>query len=275
MKQLLSLSLFTFLFVSLLGANNFQEGEKIFNTKCSTCHAGHIPADKLKENFFEKENKLLNLKAPSVNMLAYTIMDSPKHIGDPNDPEMQQMEVEEYLKDSLYDPKPENSICDDNFAKYYDIKKSMKGEVSLEEITALSYYFMAYKKEWLKAHPKKKHILSESYKEKDLLRDAIKENKRIIIEASSSTCHFCKKMRKEVLDIKNIQEKTNKDFIFIEVDIDKMKLPFSLNKAFKGITPTFFFLSQEGKLLNQYPGSWNSRDWQLLLKENRIKNRSK
>jgi thioredoxin-related protein len=275
MKRLLSLSLLTFLFVSLLDANNFQEGKKIFNAKCSTCHAGHIPADKLKENFFEKENKLLNLKSPSVNMLAYTIMDSPKHIGDPDDPEMQQMEVEEYLKDSLYDPKPENSICDASFAKYYDTKKSMKGEVSPEEITALSYYFMAYKKEWMKAHPKKKRILSESYKEKDLLEDAIKENKRIIIEASSSTCHFCKKMKREVLDTEEIQTAMHKDYIFVEVDIDKMKLPFSLQKAFKGITPTFFFLSKEGALLNHYPGSWNSRDWKLLLKENRIKNRSK
>jgi len=191
----------------------FKEGEKIFKDKCSSCHAGHIPADTLKKNFFEKKNTLLQLKAPSVNMIAYAIMDSPKHIGDPSDPEMQQMEIEEYLKDSLYDPKPENSICDESFAKYYDAKKSMKKEVSPEEITALSYYFMGYKKEWLKAHPKKRRILSESYKEKDLLKDAIKEDKRIIIEASSSTCHFCKKMKSEVLETKEIQEKTNKDFI--------------------------------------------------------------
>jgi len=50
-----------------------------------------------------------------------------------------------------------------------------------------------------------------------------------------------------------------------------MKLPFALNKAFQGMTPTFFFLSQDGKLLHQYPGSWNSRDWKLILQENRKK----
>jgi len=271
MKYLLSLSLFSLLFASGMQADAFAEGKAVFEAKCSSCHAGHIPAEKLKENFFEKQNSLLKLKAPSVNMIAYAIMDSPKHIGDPTDPEMQQMEIEEYLKDALYAPKKENSICDENIAKYYAKKESMKGKVSLEEITALSHYFMGYKKAWLKAHPKKKRILSESYKEKDLLEDAIKENKRIIIEASSSTCHFCKKMKREVLDTKQIQENINKDFIFIEIDIDKMELPFGLKKAFQGITPTFFFLSKEGKLLNHYPGSWNSRDWNLILQENREK----
>ena len=268
MKHLLSLSFFILFFASVLHADVFKEGETVFKAKCSSCHAGHIAAERLKENFFEKKNTLLNLKAPSVNMLAYTIMDSPKHIGDPSDPEMQQMEIEEYLKDALYDPKPENSICDANFAKYYDVKKSMKGKVTPKEITALSHYFMRYKKEWRKAHPKKKRILSESYKEEDLLKDAVKENKRIIIEASSSTCHFCKKMKKEVLDREDIQKNIDKDYLFVEIDIDKMKLPFGLQKAFQGITPTFFFLSKEGRLLNQYPGIWNVRDWNLILREN-------
>ncbi len=270
MKYLLSLSFFILFFASVLHADAFKEGETVFKAKCSSCHAGHIAAERLKENFFEKKNTLLKLKAPSVNMLAYTIMDSPKHIGDPSDSEMQQMEIEEYLKDALYDPKPENSICDANFAKYYDVKKSMKGKVTSKEITALSHYFMRYKKEWRKAHPKKKRILSESYKERDLLKDAVKENKRIIIEASSSTCHFCKKMKREVLDREDIQKNIDKDYLFIAIDIDKMKLPFGLQKVFQGITPTFFFLSKEGKLLNQYPGSWNARDWNLILKENHL-----
>ena len=270
MKNRLGLLLLLIAVVTHLHAE-FKEGEKIFKNKCSSCHAGHIPADTLKKNFFEKKNTLLRLKAPSVNMIAYAIMDSPKHIGDPGDPEMQQMEIEEYLKDALFAPTHENSICDENIAKYYEEKRSMKGKVSPEEITVLSHYFMGYKKAWQKAHPKKEHILSESYKEKDLLNDAIKENKRIIIEASSSTCHFCKKMKREVLDTPQIQKVTSKDFILIEIDIDKMKLPFGLQKAFQGITPTFFFLSKEGKLLNHYPGSWNSRDWKLILEENRKK----
>ena len=274
MKDRLGLFLLLIVVSAHLHAD-FKEGESIFKDKCSSCHAGHIPGKKLKENFFEKKNTLLHLKAPTVNMIAYAIMDSRKHIGDSSDPEMQQMEIEEYLKDALFAPSRENSICDEDFAKYYEQKRSMKGKVSPEEITALSYYFMGYKKAWRKAHPKKKRILSESYKEKDLLKDAIKENKRIIIEASSSTCHFCKKMKKEVLNTAQIQKAINEDFIFIEIDIDKMKLPFGLQKAFQGITPTFFFLSKEGKLLNQYPGSWNRSDWKLILEENRKRKQEK
>jgi len=208
-------------------------------------------------------------------MLAYAIMDSPKHIGDPKDPEMQQMEIEEFLKDYLYTPKLENSICDENIAKHYEAKKSMKGQITSEEIVELSHYFMQYKKMRQKEHPIKKRIISASYSPKHLLEDAQKENKRIIIEASSSTCHFCKKMKKEVLDIKEIQVIMHQDYLFVEIDIDKMKLPFKLQDAFKGITPTFFFLSKEGTLLNHYPGSWNTRDWKLLLKENREKSRRK
>jgi thioredoxin-related protein len=261
--------------LSTLSQAGFKEGKTIFQAKCTVCHVAYIPAKKIKENFFEKNNTVLKLKAPSVNMLAYAIMESSKHIGDPSDPEMQQIEIEEFLKDYLYAPKAENSICDENLAKYYDKKESMKGKVTPEEIVELSHYFMQYKKMRQKEHPTIKRVISESYSPKQLLEDASKENKQIIIEASSSTCHFCKKMKREVLDTEEIQTAMHKDYIFVEVDIDKMKLPFSLQKAFKGITPTFFFLSKEGALLNHYPGSWNSRDWQLLLKENRIKNRSK
>ena len=245
--------------------------KKIFQAKCSSCHAGYIPAKKLKENFFEKKNTLLNLKAPTVNMLAYTLLESPKHIGDPSDPEMQQIEIEEFLKEYLYNPQPENSLCDDNFAKYYDKKESMKGQVTPEEMVDLSIYFMQYKKMRQKKYPAKKRVISASYSPEQLMQDAQKEHKRIIIEASSSTCHFCKKMKEEVLETKEVHEKTNKDFILVEIDIEKTKLPFGLQKAFKGITPTFFFLSQEGKLLNHYPGSWNSSDWKLILQENRKK----
>ena len=59
---------------------DFKDGETVFKNKCSSCHGKAIDINILKENFFEKENKLLNLKAPTVNMLAYEIMDSSKKL---------------------------------------------------------------------------------------------------------------------------------------------------------------------------------------------------
>ena len=110
-----------FLFVSLNA--DYKDGEVIFKNKCSSCHGNFIAINTLKENFFEKNNKLLNLKAPTVNMLAYAIMDSPKKIGDPNDSDMRQTEIESYLKSYLEKPDKFNSICDEHILRFYDIKK--------------------------------------------------------------------------------------------------------------------------------------------------------
>jgi len=249
----------------------FVEGKVVFENKCSSCHSGHIAPEQLKKNFFEMNNTLLHLRAPTVNMLAYSIIDSPLHIGDPSDIEMQQIEIEEFLKDYLNNPSRENSICDPNMLKHYDTKESMKDKLTDDEMRELSIYFMEYKKVRLKEYPKPIKILSDSYGVEHLLADARKEDKKIIIEASSQHCHFCKKMKKEVIDTDAMQSAIDSEFIFVEIDIDKMKLPFGLKKAFKGITPTFFFLSKDGKLLNSYPGSWSSSDFNLILNENRKK----
>lgn len=79
---------------------------------------------KLKENFFKRNNTLLNLTIPTENMLAWAIMSSNKKIGDPSDQEMRVIEIEEYLKNYLANPDINNSICDKHALKYY-IKKSL------------------------------------------------------------------------------------------------------------------------------------------------------
>jgi len=266
MKIFHTLLLFLFTFGALTHAG-YPEGKAIFEKKCTSCHSDFIPPKILKENFFKKNNTILNMKAPSVNMLAYALIDSPTHIGDKNDPEMQEMEIEEFLKDYLFDPNPENTICDPNFMKYYETKTSLKGKVTEEEILHLTQFFMQYKKMRLKAHPKVEKKLTDSYSAEQLMADAQKEDKIIIIEASTEDCHFCKKMKKEVINTKEIQALLQKDFILIEVDVDKTKLPFDLKKIYKGITPSFFFLNKEGKLLNDFPGSWNKKDFSMILTE--------
>ncbi|MDZ7818915.1 MAG: cytochrome c, partial [Aliarcobacter sp.] len=111
---------------------DYKEGKEIFSQKCSTCHGSFIEINTLKENFFEKNNELLNLKSPTVNMLAYAIMDSPKKIGDSNDPEMQEIEIETYLKSYLENPDRFNSICDEHILNFYDTKK-VKGTLSQDD----------------------------------------------------------------------------------------------------------------------------------------------
>jgi len=256
----------TLLFTSL--SADYESGEKIFKEKCSSCHKGYISAKVLKENFYNQDNKLLNLTIPTVNMLAYALKDSPLHIGDKSDPEMQKFEIEEFLKDYLYHPNLDNSICDPLISKHYIKKESMQGKVSEDEISQLTDYLFDYKKERLKKHPKKIKKMTDLSGVSHIIEQAKMEKKLIIIEAMSETCHYCKKMKKEVLSKENVQKAIHKNFIFVEVDVDKTKLPFGLEKSYKKITPSFFIVNTEEKLLNSYPGSWTTEDFLEILKEN-------
>ena len=61
-----------FVFTIALFAN-FEDGKKVFDDKCSSCHKEYIPMNLLKENFLEKNNTLLNLKAPSANLIVWAM----------------------------------------------------------------------------------------------------------------------------------------------------------------------------------------------------------
>ena len=58
---------------------------------------------------------------------------------------------------------------------------------------------------------------------------------------------------------------------YIENNMDNSSLPFDLQKVYKKITPSFFFVSKEGEFTKQYPGSWTKSDFLEILKENKIK----
>ncbi|XPV80869.1 MAG: thioredoxin family protein [Halarcobacter sp.] len=243
----------------------FKRG-KNFEQKCSSCHKEYISFKKLKENFFKRNNTLLNLTIPTENMLAWAIMSSNKKIGDPSDQEMRVIEIEEYLKNYLANPDINNSICDKHALKYYIKKEPMK--ISEDEATLLAEYFMGYKKNRLKNTPNVTKVLTKNYDEKKLLKEAKDSGKHIMVYATSQTCYYCKKMQKEVLSLDEVQEALNDDYIFVKVDVDFVELPFDLKKKFKGMTPTFFVLTPDGELLNVYPGAWVKDDFLEILKEN-------
>jgi len=263
-----TLLLISMLFISYLSAD-FKEGEEIFLQKCSSCHSKYIDMNIIKKNFFENENKILKLSSPTENMLAYAIMDSPKHLGQSDDPEMQQIEIEEFLKDYLKNPDLHNSICEESIIKYYDKKTPSDYDLNSDDISNLAIYFMKYKEERLKNNSSNtnKKVLSVNIDEEKLLEKANKNKKRILVYATSKTCHFCKKMDKEVLSLNDVKDEIEKDFILLKIDIEDNSLPFNLAKNYKGITPTFFIVNSEGKLQNNYPGSWNKKDFLLILKE--------
>ena len=262
---MIKILIFCLFLIANLNAS-YKDGELIFKNKCSSCHGIFIDFNTLKENFFEKNNKLLNLKAPTVNMLAYAIMDSPKRVGDPNDEDMRQIEIENYLKSYLEKPDKFNSICDEHILQFYDTKKAIL-DLSNEDYTNLALFFMEYK-ENLNEKEKEVSNFASSADEKAILEKAKKENKKIIVYATSKSCFFCKRMDRDVLNLEEVKKQMEKNYIFIKNDMDESLLPFDLQKVYKKITPSFFILSKEGVFEKQYPGSWTKSDFLEILKEN-------
>ena len=255
-----------FVFAIALFAN-FEDGKKVFDAKCSSCHKEYIPMNLLKENFLEKNNTLLNLKAPSANIIVWAMFDSSKKIGDENDKEFQEIEINGYLKSYLENPDRFNSICDEHILSFYETKPSMKGELNEEDYKNLTNYFMLYKDNLTISNKEIEKTFS-STNEKEILEKAKKENKKIIVYATSKSCFFCKRMDRDVLNLDEVKKEMNKNYIFVKNDMDESTLPFDLQKVYKKITPTFFILSKEGTYIKQYPGAWIKSDFLQILKEN-------
>ena len=256
---------FFLLFFTLSLHADYDTGKEIFKQKCSSCHGGFISGKILEDNFLKKDNKLLKLTSPTVNMITYFLKEDANHIGDNNDPEMQKMEIQEYIKDYVYHPNRQNSIIREEFLRYFDKKESMIGKVSEDEISQIVDYLFEYKDRREKVEQKEK-LKSTSID--NVLSEAKKQNKLVIVEAMSKTCYYCEKMEKNVLSKPDIVSAMNKDFIFLKVDVDERELPLGLKKHYKKLTPSFFIVDSDGKLLNSYPGSWTKEDFFEIMREN-------
>ena len=180
---------------SMVYAGQFELGKKIFEQRCMDCNVGYIAPDKIKDNFFEKQNSVYMLTSPSVNMIADAITKGPKHIGKPGDAG-RQTQIAKYLKAMLYHPKRENSICDPAIMKYYDDKKPLSVRLNDAQIMSLARYFMDYETHRNPPVPLSTEMLTPTYNAVTILAEARARHKRILIEASSEHCTWCEKMKK-------------------------------------------------------------------------------
>ncbi len=251
--------LFLFSIISLLGS----EGEEVYQKKCASCHEAFIPVEKLMENFMEKNNTLLHLKAPTLNQLSFRLK---QQIGDPKgDEDMHRMEVGAFIADYLMYPDKQKSICMPEVIQYFETMPSMKGQLTEDEIEAVSEFLYDYENQLIK----EKSIKYEAF---DVaLKMAAKENKIIMIKATSRHCHYCKKMDREVLIEDEVVNALQKDFIAVSVDVGKDSLPLGLNAD---MTPTFFFINKDKKMIKRIPGAWNKEDFLEILKEAKAAKRS-
>jgi hypothetical protein len=189
---LTSFTLFEMAQASIKIDSNFLEGKTLFEKRCSSCHLEYIDADTIKENFFKRENRTLNLKAPTVNMINWAINRGPKRIGEDDDLDFKITEVTEFLIDYLYNPDREKSICDKKILSYLPKKESLKGKITEREIEKIAHYLVKYK-------PKNRgrNIYKREVSLKDLIEKAKSKDRYILVEVSSKLCHYCMKMKKE------------------------------------------------------------------------------
>ena len=245
-----------FVYVALFA----NEGQKVFETKCLSCHKSFIDMPTLKVNFLDKNNQLLKLTAPTLNQLSYRLK---QRIGDPRgDKDMHRMEVSAFMSDYVLNPDREKSVCLDDVMKHFKTMPSLKGQISEDELEAVGEYLYDFDKTIEKE-------ISGTYEGfENTLKLAQKEHKIIMIEAMSETCHYCRKMETKVLVDKEISNVLEKDFITLKIDIGKRKLPLGLNTE---LTPTFIFIDENAKLIMQVPGAWDKKNFLEILQEVKMK----
>ncbi|MCB4760145.1 MAG: thioredoxin family protein [Sulfurovum sp.] len=237
-----------------------RTGEEVYQEICSKCHIAYIPEDKLKKNFDEYNNTLLKLKAPPVSQIAIAMK---KNLGSPNTSEkMRRLEVSAFIADYILYPDKKKSVLSDKVRKHFGIMPSLKGKISSEDIEIISNFAYDF--------DPKKYIKSRhnDVPFKKILHRARKENKIIVVEAMTSRCHFCKKMRKGALSDPRVMAILQKEFIMVSIDLSKENLPLNMDVS---MTPTFFFIfvnkREDIAKIKRIPGAWSTQDFLDILKE--------
>ena len=237
-----------------------DRGEDVYNKICSQCHQLYIPSDKLIQNFFESNNTLLKLKAPTISQISYSMK---QKIGDPReDADIQRMEVSAFIADYIIYPDKQKSVLNPNIGKHFETMPSLKGKLRTEDIEAISNFVYDYDIK----HNEEEGVHYVSFEK--ALKRAKKEDKIIIIKATAPHCRYCMKMDKEVLVDSKIVDLLKKEFIVVSVDLSKDTLPLKLRVS---MTPTFFFIFVDEKKdtvkTKRIPGAWNKEDFLDILKE--------
>ncbi len=95
---------------------------------------------------------------------------------------------------------------------------------------------------------------------------AKQNNRPIMLKLTADNCKYCTKMDNEVLSDPSVEQLLSKNFITVNINVDRESLPLNLKRT---ITPTFIFVDKNEKITSKLPGSWNKKDFLDLLR-NRI-----
>jgi len=108
-------------------------------------------------------------------------------------------------------------------------------------------------------------LLALDWLEFEDAQDLQKENSKIImIDIVRSHCQYCIKMDKNVFQNKDMSKWIEDRFIPVKINLDEDILPIDVEVR---MTPTFYFIDKNQKVLKKIPGSWNIQDFKDLTKK--------
>ncbi len=96
------------------------------------------------------------------------------------------------------------------------------------------------------------------------LETAKKEGKMVMVMLSSEGCPACEYMKDIVFDDDNVIEELHMAFVPVHIDIHAQMVPSGL--GYIG-TPTFHFLTAEGKKIDRIDGGANVVDFTTKMRE--------
>jgi len=96
----------------------------------------------------------------------------------------------------------------------------------------------------------------------DAVKYALYEQKPIMLEAMSNTCHYCKKIDRNVFQDSEMASFINKNFISVRINLNKEKMPLGIRVS---MTPSFYFLTSKLERIKVVRGAWNKSDFKDIL----------
>jgi len=94
--------------------------------------------------------------------------------------------------------------------------------------------------------------------------EAERSGKPIMVDAVRNGCRYCEQMDSEVFTDPEVSAQIESYFVPVKVNISRETMPLNLEVP---MTPSFFFLTADRKLIKRVPGAWNREDFILILEE--------
>ena len=116
--------------VSLMGAEQKIEGEKVFDKACASCHIKMITKEETKKIF-------KTVKAPPMVEVSNQLKSNIKIVDDIDD-EIHRAVVIAFIKDYVVYPHMDKAMCEAMALEKFDLMPSLKGKLSEEELNAVA-----------------------------------------------------------------------------------------------------------------------------------------